>query len=116
MRILPVALYFSRSPTGEMLERVHEVSMITHAHPRSLIACGIYSLVAVNLLRGMGKLQAYREAVAVARKYYSGKWMDELRHYGRILDGEICSLAEERVESTGYVVYITVSRQYLNTG
>jgi len=55
----------------EKLRLIHEVSRITHAHPRTLIGCGIYSLIVWNILSGMKKLKAYREAIAMAEKVYS---------------------------------------------
>lgn len=104
MRILPVAIYFSGSPMRELLRYVYMASRITHAHPRSLIACGIYSLTAANLIKGCGKLEAVRKAAAEASAYYGEKWRGELKHFQRIISGEIAEAGEQQIRSTGYVV------------
>ncbi|MDV3104687.1 ADP-ribosylglycohydrolase family protein [Thermococcus waiotapuensis] len=45
---------------------IHEVSMLAHAHPRSLVGCGVYSMVVWNILGGLDKFDAYSEAVELA--------------------------------------------------
>ena len=56
MRIAPMAPYlygrYGKDLSDEALESVHDVSAMTHAHPRSQMACGIYMLIAVRLLDG----------------------------------------------------------------
>ncbi|MGH4140100.1 ADP-ribosylglycohydrolase family protein [Clostridium sp.] len=56
MRILPI-LFYLRSIYGteiteneEAMNIIHNVSALTHAHKRSLMACGIYISVANNLM------------------------------------------------------------------
>ena len=51
MRIYPVSLYlYYKGNCRRRLKRIHEASSLTHAHERSRIACGIYSLVLWELL------------------------------------------------------------------
>ncbi|NEQ26498.1 MAG: ADP-ribosylglycohydrolase family protein, partial [Microcoleus sp. SIO2G3] len=38
MRILPMAFFHSKLPFPDLIDRVHQVSRITHAHPRSQMA------------------------------------------------------------------------------
>lgn len=61
MRILPVAFYLYRRYGGdffhndEAVEIVHDVSRLTHAHPRSLIACGSTSPSSLSGLCAEGR-------------------------------------------------------------
>ncbi|WP_232054789.1 ADP-ribosylglycohydrolase family protein [Thermococcus sp. 2319x1] len=108
MRILPAAYYayFKLNSLEERLKLIHEVSMITHAHLRSLIGCGIYSLIVWNILDGMDKLEAYHEAIETAEKVYSREpFAEELAHYGRVLRGKIHEVERNRIRGSGYVVH-----------
>jgi ADP-ribosylglycohydrolase len=107
MRILPAALCFAGEEVPVLLERIHEVSAITHAHPRSLIGCGLYALLVRRLLREPDKVTAYRAAVRDALEYYGNepRFQPELKHFMRILSYALVSLDEEEIETTGYVVH-----------
>jgi len=106
MRILPIALYFYKASDEELLKKTHEVSSITHAHPRSLVGCGIYVLTVKHLLEEMDSREAYLEACRKALKYYDRPpYNRELKYYERVLNGRIYELREEEVLSTGYVVH-----------
>ena len=52
MRILPIAFYlfyqYGNSFDDEAMNIIHSVSSLTHAHQRSLIACGIYFSLLLN--------------------------------------------------------------------
>lgn len=50
MRILPAAYYVANKTLDERMHIVHDISRLTHAHPRSLIACGIYIEICLNLI------------------------------------------------------------------
>jgi len=108
MRILPAAYYayFKVGPLEEKLRLIHEVSMITHAHSRSLVGCGIYSLVVWNILDGMDKFKAYHEAIRVSEELYSeGPFAKELTHYGGVLSGRIHEADRGEIRGSDYVVH-----------
>ncbi len=108
MRILPATFYayFRINTEDERLEMIHEVSKITHAHPRTLIGCGIYSHVIWNILDGMDKMEAYYNAIEKCEKVYSrGFYSDERKHYERILNGNIHDLDRSDIRSSGYIVH-----------
>src|SRR5882672_6280854 len=69
MRILPVSLRFSGAPTKQFLDRVHRASAITHRHPRSLLACGLYSLVIRELLAGVDANTAVSQHYAISAPF-----------------------------------------------
>ncbi len=70
MRILPIPIFFRHLPTKDMLNQVHRILSMTHQHPHAQIACGIYSLVILNLQSGMDVHKTYHEAVVTALGYY----------------------------------------------
>ena len=65
MRILPIALRFANEQAERLLEFAHRASAITHRHPRSQMACGIYCLLAANLLKGDAPSVAHATAVRI---------------------------------------------------
>ncbi|NLE02373.1 MAG: ADP-ribosylglycohydrolase family protein [Fibrobacter sp.] len=106
MRILPAALFFYTLPTDEFLKRIHEISAITHAHPRTLVGCGIYSLLLKSLFTIHDKQQAFRAAISEALQYYGTRpeFKSEISAYLRIISFEIFDLEEEDISSSGYIV------------
>ncbi len=105
MRNLPVVLAYCRWSIPLMLERVHEASRVTHAHPRSQIACGLHALVTRNLLFHRAPGAAYRYAMEAARKLYLPEpWRDERRNFTRLLRGSLGDAPEREISASGYVV------------
>jgi len=107
MRILPVGLYYWNRSTSEIISLAHKISSITHKHPRSLISCGIYCLMVSFLLKGIPPLDAYHETISVAKNEYESNnpFANELPHFKRILSGELLSLKEDDIKSSGYVIH-----------
>ena len=106
MRISPIPIFFRNEKPEVVLEMAHQASLITHAHPRSLIACGIYSLVIYFILKGKKKEDSYKLSAELSKRYYLNKpsFQEELHHYERVLSGRIFELHEEEIRSSGYVV------------
>ncbi|MCL6477508.1 MAG: ADP-ribosylglycohydrolase family protein [Peptococcaceae bacterium] len=105
MRILPAAMYFSESDESDMVKAVCSISRITHGHPRSQLACVFYSLLAKELLKGEDFMGAYGNVInrlpALAQCF---NLAGELPHFSRILTGMLEGLAENDINSDGYVV------------
>ena len=105
MRILPLAYYVEKMSRPEQFELTHQVSCLTHCHPWSQMACGMYIQFAVNLLRGQEPEEAYKGMAAEAIKYYSRlPYRCELPDFARILEANIQELPEESINSSGYVI------------
>ncbi len=106
MRMLPVAMHFRTRSTADLLARAHEISAITHAHPRSKMGCGFYCLYVRELLGTPDKEAAYKSAVAQALDFYSHDpiFKNELPHFMRIISHELPGLAESEIRSSGYIV------------
>ncbi|MBS3909079.1 MAG: ADP-ribosylglycohydrolase family protein [Actinobacteria bacterium] len=106
MRILPVALRYADAPDAELLHYAHLASSITHRHPRSQIACGLYCLMVSTLLKGFAPGEAYDYAIKEAGIHYqSGAYASELPHFERVLGGELARLDEAEIKSGGYVIH-----------
>lgn len=105
MRILPAALYFSELPDGELIQKLSEISRVTHGHPRSQLGCALYGLFVKALLAGESPVKAYETLRKKAQILFSGTELaKELKAYQRMLDGSLLDLPEEKIYSSGYVV------------
>lgn len=106
MRILPAALYLHNLPSDVFLKRIHEVSAITHAHPRSLVGCGLYALLVRELLKTNDKETALRAAVSEALLFYNNftDLKKELSSYMRILSFEILRAEKNEIKASGYII------------
>jgi ADP-ribosyl-[dinitrogen reductase] hydrolase len=106
MRILPVGLRYADRPSPELLECVHRVSCLTHRHPRSQMACGIYCLMAASLTSGQEPEEAYNRMIDEAKKVYTTPLFSaELPHFERILSSRLKTLPVDQISSDGYVVH-----------
>ncbi len=111
MRISPAVLYLYSRNSGEIsisdLRIVHDVSRLTHAHPRSQMACGIYLLIAAELLSGKSLCEAIKEGIDSAWRLYSQlpEFEGELDTYHILRDiNRFAEIPEYAINSTGYVV------------
>lgn len=113
MRILPVVygLYIrwgaDLTAYREAMDQIHLVSALTHAHPISLSACGIYVLIAAKLLAGMKLEEAIRAGVNEGLDYYDGipDFSGSIKVWHRLRDVDaLRALPEKGIRSGGYVV------------
>jgi ADP-ribosylglycohydrolase len=106
MRILPAVLYFSHLPDVEMIQKVCEVSKITHGHPRSQLGCSLYALFVKGLLAGESPDEAFEKLRVKGQEVFKGtELQSELTYYKRLIDGTLPQLNEDEIESSGYVVH-----------
>lgn len=115
MRILPVALLYAALPPEELLRRASAVSSITHAHPRSRLACGIYCLLAADLLTAgpkpsAGLLTRLKDRLPqltedIPHLTDDAGLLTELPHFHRIFEADFPRLPESEIRSDGYVVH-----------
>ena len=114
MRILPICLfaYEQQKETGmtdeDAIDMVHEVSALTHAHIRTLIACGLYFFIVRAILDGNNDLRkALQDGLDTGFAFYEADKVDpdELQHYGRIRNiNEFAGTEVDEIASSGYVV------------
>lgn len=92
----------------EAIEYIHAVSALTHAHIRSLIACGLYYFMTKSILNNEGTLmERLQMGVKAAFSFYKNvdPDADELNYFKRIRDlKEFSAIPEDNIRSTGYVV------------
>jgi ADP-ribosyl-[dinitrogen reductase] hydrolase len=107
MRIIPVSLRFAHLPVKQLLDRTHRASSITHRHPRSQIACGLYSLVVQQLSAGRGVEDGIEQALAGFHSFYDSDpyWAAELDYFRVLLAGDLGKRPESEIDSSGYVVH-----------
>lgn len=102
MRILPFVLFTEYGEyVGNWLDIIHQASAMTHAHERSKIGCGIYTIIMRQLLHdpNMDSVElGLRRAECEYREFA------EFHHYKRIFASDFKNLKREEIKSTGYVV------------
>ncbi|HJB49901.1 ADP-ribosylglycohydrolase family protein [Anaeromassilibacillus sp. D41t1_190614_C2] len=110
MRILPAALYLIGTyKTSELDDRsaliVHNISKCTHAHPRCLMACGVYCAVVFQLYRGGHLRDAVKAGVLSALSYYKQKseFADVYPEFELLKDIDLWP--EEQIRGSGYVIH-----------
>ncbi len=108
MRILPLAFYLeNENDIQKIYLTVKEVSAITHGHFRSVFACFIYVIFAIQLLKGKSKREAYTYTQKVSLKYAEEQGFNpnEIELFSRILKNDISKYPEDEIKSGGYVLH-----------
>lgn len=105
MRIHPFSLFASAKgmTLGKSLDIVREGSVLTHAHPRSIYGCGIYSMVLWDILRGADKSQI-PSAIENAAVLFDGIYPEESDHYEWAFYKKLFTKTENEISGSGYVV------------
>jgi ADP-ribosyl-[dinitrogen reductase] hydrolase len=106
MRVLPLVYYFYKHKTLDKYNITKEVSSLTHAHVRSVLACYVYIDYALRLMDGLDKWDALKLTINHLNTFLSGfdKISDEPAKFKRILNGSIGQLDENQISSSGYVI------------
>lgn len=107
MRILPIAVYlYSQYGTDfddEVMDVIHNVSALTHGHEISQMCCGLYCLIAAELLDGSTIQEAIELGLRKGETYYSmSEYADEFK---RLFSGRIGEYEMSDISSSGYVVH-----------
>ena len=105
MRIHPFALFaIAKGMTlGKSLDVIREGSIITHAHPRSIYGCGIYSMVLWDILRGADKA-SIPSTIENASVLFDGIYPEESEHYEWAFYKKLTTKIEDEISGSGYVV------------
>jgi ADP-ribosyl-[dinitrogen reductase] hydrolase len=116
MRILPLVFTIKDWPISERFRAVREISSITHAHIRSVIACFVYVEMARQLLNGLAVAKAFAEMQRLVNSFFQAEGIGselELRQFHRILENPygdyfikpLIDYSEAEIKSSGYVVH-----------
>ena len=103
MRIYPFVLYAAGQgmSDGARDALIDDASALTHAHPRSKLACRIYALLLSDLLARPQKKTAH--AALLRAKAAFGKEA-EAPTYHRLWSGDLANIPRNGIKSSGYVV------------
>lgn len=105
MRILPATLYLygTRGKIGgDELKAIHNFSAMTHGHIISCMACGIYSLIAAQILNGKTIAEAFKVGMNDAKTFYGED--EAFGNFDRLCDENFAALPEDKISAAGYVV------------
>ncbi|MDR1594150.1 MAG: ADP-ribosylglycohydrolase family protein [Prevotellaceae bacterium] len=107
MRILPLVFYLLDKPIEERFRITKQVSSITHGHIRSVIACFYYLELARIILLQKDKVKAYNDWQKTVADFDLSKLVPEteITKFDRLLKGDISTLTEKEIKSSGYVLY-----------
>ncbi|MCD1115506.1 ADP-ribosylglycohydrolase family protein [Chryseobacterium turcicum] len=116
MRIMPLLFYIKDFPIEKRFDIVKDVSSITHGHIRSALACFIYLELALEILKGNDKWEAYKTMQKTVWNFLNENPIcsqNEMDKFHRILElkvGEydvapLHTLQEGEISSSGYVLH-----------
>ena len=107
MRILPLLFYLLDKSINERYDITRKVSSITHGHIRSVIACFYYLEFAKQIFEGKDKFEIYRNLQTEISNYLISLAINqaEIAKFERLLKGNIATLAEDEIQSSGYVLH-----------
>ena len=116
MRVLPI-VFFLRARNGKILtddgvEAIHNISALTHRHPRSQVACVAFCNIAHHILEGDTLAEAIQQGVTEVTQYYVDKptFRKELSHFKCFATKDdsmvkpLTELERDDIRSSGYVV------------
>ena len=105
MRILPATLYLygTRGKIGgDELKIIHDFSGMTHGHIISKMSCGIYSLIAAQILNGKNISEAFALGISDAKNFYGEDVA--FKNFSRLCDENFAALSEDEISASGFVV------------
>ncbi|MGE5406916.1 MAG: ADP-ribosylglycohydrolase family protein [Methanosarcina sp.] len=107
MRILPLLFYLYDKPIEMRYEIIRQVSSITHAHIRSVIACFYYIEFAKQIFEGLDKFEIYDNLQTEIPEFLASVKVStsEITRFNRLLDENIYEFPEEEIKSDAYVLH-----------
>ena len=107
MRIAPMMLYVMHLPQPERFRIIQQVSSLTHAHIRSVVAC----IYLVEFLRLMNNGTFPEHAYELLAKLLPHSLTEygipeaELQHFDNFFKHDIRNLTIDQIQSSGYVIH-----------
>lgn len=107
MRIYPLFFEVYGRNTEEQFYTIWNVSALTHGHIRSAIACLIYLKFIEYMFDENDIMTSYKLTKESILKFFNEREISdyEQEKFNRILKGEIHTLSEEDIKSSGYVIH-----------
>ena len=114
MRILPAALWYSEGLAFTHIDRdeyIHDLSALTHAHPRSKIGCLLYAKIIADMMHmpDRDKFEIVEQSLSYSRKHLESAlqrdFIKETEKYYRLWNLQAFKeLPETEIKSSGYIV------------
>jgi ADP-ribosylglycohydrolase len=107
MRILPLVLFIRNKPILERYQWTNDVSSITHAHIRSIIACFYYLEFAGELIDGKNPLEIYKQLQQTIPIFLRELQINssEVTLFNQLLNENIWEKSINEIKSSGYVLH-----------
>lgn len=107
MRILPLVLFIRNKPILERYQWTNDVSSITHAHIRSIIACFYYLEFAGELIDGKNPLEIYKQLQQTIPIFLRELQINssEVKLFNQLLNENIWEKSINEIKSSGYVLH-----------
>ena len=107
MRIVPASIYFFKNDSERLMERMKEISGVTHAHFRSVFSCFIFSKFVSAIIDGYDKKDAYTSTMKEVAAFASDLNINPTEYalFKRIIDGALLDAHEDQIFSEGYVIH-----------
>ena len=107
MRILPLLSHVRNKTMKERFDICKQVSSITHAHVRSVIACFYYLEFALQLAEGRDKFAIYDNLQKIIPSHLAEYAISnaEIGLFDRLFNGAIQEQPPENIHSSGYVLH-----------
>lgn len=99
MRIMPLSLYRAKS---DDIDSVADASAITHAHPRSKLACEFHALFVRSFFESRDLTVSFQETQKRFGEQLAAT--SETRNFRRILLPDFASIPRAELGSSGYVI------------
>lgn len=107
MRILPLLIHIKDKPIKERFAITKQVSSLTHAHIRSVIACFYYLEFSRRITLSQNKLDIYKELKKEVSDFLVKSEINpiEIELFKSLLKDDIFLLEESEIKSSGYVIH-----------
>ncbi len=104
MRMSPIVLYiyYKKINDNEIYNIVKSISSLTHAHEISVMACYIYTMYVLYILKGVDKFDAYKMIKKINYSKYFSK--DTIKEFDRLITMNINEFSIDDIKSSGYVI------------
>ena len=107
MRILPLVFYLKDHPVEFRYMMVKEISSLTHAHDRSILACFYLVELAREIMISNDIGSAFARHIDSFKNNYTtlGLGNQEFQHFDRLCDYDFAKVISSEILSTGYVIH-----------
>ncbi|MGL2999405.1 ADP-ribosylglycohydrolase family protein [Flavobacterium sp. RSSB_23] len=107
MRILPLLIHIKDKPIKERFAITKQVSSLTHAHIRSVIACFYYLEFSRRIAQGQNKFEIYKALKNEISDFLIKNEINpiEIELFESLLKDDIFNLEESEINSSGYVLH-----------